>query len=141
MDEKRFKDLLFENNKYLIQEMDVRIDSKIKENNKYLIQEMDVRIDSKIKENNEYLFQEMDKMMDKKIFESERRQNQKLAKLEHEYGDKISAIFDKVMSIDEKLSDTRGLSIKNENKLNQHDDMLFSQGYRISKLEEQVYSK
>ena len=159
MEEKRFQELLLKNNKYLIQEIDERMDQKIKENNEHLIQEMDRRMDQKMKENNEYLIQEMDermdqkikeknehliqemdRRMDKKLFESERRQNQKLAVMEHTYGEKINATFDKILSIEEILLDTRAQSINNQNFLQKHDDVLFSHDFRISKLEKQINS-
>ena len=144
MDEKKYKELLIENNKHLIQEMDARTERKmskmIKENNEYLIQEIDARTERNmskmIKENNEYLIQEIDK----KIFDSERRQNKKLAVMEHTYGDKINAIFDKIVSIEEILLDTKAQSVSNHIHLQKHDDTLFSHNFRISNLEKQVNS-
>lgn len=121
MDEKKFKELLLENNNCLVQEMDTRTEKNMSK---------------MIKENNEYLVQEMDK----KLFESERRQNKKMAVMEHIYGEKINAIFDKIVSIEEILLDTKAQSISNQNFLQKHDDMLFSHNFRISKLEKQVNS-
>lgn len=127
MEEKRFIEILNNNNKNL-EEM---VDKKIKDNN-VVLEEM---MDRKIKDNNVVL----EEMMDRKIkdnnviIEEKIRHNYIL--FEHTYGQKIDALYDKIM-LDNQIREKREKEIdeyieKNEKKFLSHE-------FRISKLEEAV---
>ena len=143
MEEKKFEELLLKNNQNLIQEMDKKfeknnqilmqeVDKKFKKNNQILIQEVDKKFDK----NNQILMQEMDK----KIEESEERQNAKLAYLEYTYGEKISAIFDKIQSIEDIMKRNEEENKKYKKAVDRHGDILYSHDFRISKLEDKFSS-
>ena len=131
---------LEKNNKILMREMDKIIDHKIEKNNKVLIQQMeetmDQKIDTSLEKNNKVLMQQMENMINK----SEERQNGKLAYLEFTYGEKISAIFDKIQSIEDMIKENQKQSEKYWKKVDRHDDILYSYDLRISKLEGMVNS-
>ena len=132
MNEEKFRELLSKNNQDLMQEMN----KKFEKNNQNLIQE----IDKKFEKNNEYLLQEMDKKLDKRIKESEERQNAKLAYLEYTYGEKISAIFDKIQSIEDVMKKSEEENQKYKKIIDRHGDILYSYDIKISKLEDKISS-
>lgn len=132
MNEEKFRELLSKNNQDLMQEMN----KKFEKNNQNLIQE----IDKKFEKNNEYLLQEMDKKLDKRIKESEERQNAKLAYLEYTYGEKISAIFDKIQSIEDGMKKREEENQKYKKIVDRQGDILYSYDIKISKLEDKISS-
>ncbi|MBQ3415180.1 MAG: hypothetical protein IJH39_07530 [Clostridia bacterium] len=136
MTEERFEEILKRNNQFLIQEMDKRIDNKIEEklkkNNQYLIQQMNERMDKK--------FEDFEQKMNKKLEETDRKLNGKLAIFEKEYGEKISAIFDKIQLIDDIKKNTDYENKKYFERIENHDDLLYSHELRISELEDKVSS-
>ena len=123
MDEKKIEEILD-------RKLDEKLDQKLEE-----------KLSVKFAENNKFLLNEISNLLDNKISESERNQNRKFAYFEHVYGEKISAIFDKITSIEEMLADTRVETIKNQNQIKHQDDILFEHSFRISNLEKKVNSK
>ncbi len=117
MDENKFKELLLENNKILINEIDKKTDQKI-----------------------EKAMQKMNTTMENALKESEKRQNSKLAYLEFTYGEKISAIFDKIQSIEDIMKKQEKENQKYRKSVDRHGDILYSHDFRISKLEDKVSS-
>ena len=55
--------------------------------------------------------------------------------MEYTYGDKINAMFDMITSMNESLVRTNNQIETVLNKLDKHDDELFSHNFRITKLE------
>lgn len=91
-------------------------------------------------ENNQLTEQRTKELLVENIRLSEERQNGKLAYMEETYGTKISAIFDKIVSMEEILTDNKSRNVKNENKIEKHDDILFTHDLRIKHLENKVSS-
>ena len=121
MDEKKIKELLLENNEILIQKMDEKMDEKI---------------ENALLKNNEKLIKEVKQ----ELRESEERQNSKLACLEYIYGEKISAIFDKIQSMEEIMIKNEKENQKYRRIVDHHSDVLYSQDLRINDLEKKVSS-
>jgi len=118
MDEKRFVEILENNNQNLIKEMDRRMADKIKDNNKMLIEMMDRR------------FNEMEqKRIDDNFY------------FEHTYWDKISIIFDKLQLMEEKHELEKAEAEKIQQKIEHNSAKLMSHDFRISKLEPNINSK
>ena len=147
MTEERFEEILIKNNQFLIQEMDKRIDKKIEEklkkNNQYLIQQMNERMDKKFEEFEQRMnqkFEDYEQGISKKLEEADRKLNGKLAIFEKEYGEKISAIFDKIQLIDDIKKNTDYENQKYFERIENHDDLLYSHELRISELEDKVSS-
>lgn len=113
MDEKKFEELLLKNNEYLIKEID-----KAKKE----------------------LKKELKKEFKKEIKKSEERQNEKLAYLEFNYGEKISAIFDKIQSMEEIMKRNEKENQKYRRIVNHHSDILYSHNLRISDIENKFSS-
>ena len=163
MDEKKFEELLLKNNDNLIQKMDTKFEDMLIKNNETLMQKMDEKIDKALIKNNEALMQKMDEKIDEKIdkalsknnevlmkkikkeinleiIESEKRQNSKLAYLEYTYGEKISAIFDKIQSMEEIMIRNEKENQKYRERVDHHSDILYSHDFRISNIEKKVSS-
>lgn len=132
MDENKFKELLLENNKILINEIDKKTDQKIEK----AMQKMNITMDQKI----EKAMKKMNTTMKNALNESEKRQNSKLAYLEFTYGEKISAIFDKIQSIEDIMKRQEKENQKYRKSVDHHGDILYSHDFRISKLEDKVSS-
>ena len=163
MDERKFEELLLKNNDNLIQKMDIKFEDMLIKNNETLMKKMDEKIDKALIKNNETLMQKIDKKMDEKIdnalsknnetlmkkikkeinleiIESEKRQNSKLAYLEYTYGEKISAIFDKIQSMEEIMIRNEKKNQKYREVVDHHSDILYSHDFRISNIEKKVSS-
>ena len=163
MDERKFEELLLKNNDNLIQKMDTKFEDMLIKNNETLMQKMDEKIDKALIKNNEALMQKMDEKIDEKIdkalsknnevlmkkikkeinleiIESEKRQNSKLAYLEYTYGEKISAIFDKIQSMEEIMIRNEKENQKYREVVDHHSDILYSHDFRISNIEKKVSS-
>ena len=163
MDEKKFEELLLRNNDNLVKNMDTKFEDMLIKNNEILMKKMDEKIDKALSKNNETLMKKIDEKMDKKIdkalsknndtlmkkikkeinfeiIESEKRQNSKLAYLEYTYGEKISAIFDKIQSMEELMKRNEKENQKYRRIVDHHSDILYSQNLRISDLEKKVSS-
>ena len=163
MDEKKFEELLLKNNDNLIQKMDTKFEDMLIKNNETLMKKMDEKIDKALIKNNEALMQKMDEKIDEKIdkalsknnevlmkkikkeinleiIESEKRQNSKLAYLEYTYGEKISAIFDKIQSMEEIMIRNEKENQKYREVVDHHSDILYSHDFRISNIEKKVSS-
>lgn len=144
MDEKKFEELLLKNNDNLIQKMDTKFEDMLIKNNEALMQKMDEKIDEKIdkalSKNNEVLMKKIKKEINLEIIESEKRQNSKLAYLEYTYGEKISAIFDKIQSMEEIMIRNEKENQKYREVVDHHSDILYSHDFRISNIEKKVSS-
>lgn len=163
MDERKFEELLLKNNDNLIQKMDIKFEDMLIKNNETLMKKMDEKIDKALIKNNETLMQKIDKKIDEKIdkalsknnevlmkkikkeinleiIESEKRQNSKLAYLEYTYGEKISAIFDKIQSMEEIMIRNEKENQKYREVVDHHSDILYSHDFRISNIEKKVSS-
>ena len=121
MDERKFEELLLKNNDNLIQKMDIKFEDML------------------IK-NNETLMKKIKKEINLEIIESEKRQNSKLAYLEYTYGEKISAIFDKIQSMEEIMIRNEKENQKYREVVDHHSDILYSHDFRISNIEKKVSS-
>ena len=121
MDERKFEELLLKNNDNLIQKMDTKFTGMLSKNN-------------------ETLMQKIKKEINLEIIESEKRQNSKLAYLEYTYGEKISAIFDKIQSMEEIMIRNEKENQKYREVVDHHSDILYSHDFRISNIEKKVSS-
>ena len=88
----------------------------------------------------ETLMKKIKKEINLEIIESEKRQNSKLAYLEYTYGEKISAIFDKIQSMEEIMLRNEKENQKYRERVDHHSDILYSHDFRISGLEKKVSS-
>ena len=159
MDEKKFQELLLKNNDSLMQKMDTKFEGILSKNNEVLTHNMDEKIEDALVKNNDKLMQKMDEKIEdvlvnnneilmkkikqeikQEIKESEERQNSKLAYLEYTYGEKISAIFDKIQSMEELMKRNEKENQKYRRIVDHHSDILYSQNLRISDLEKKVSS-
>ena len=163
MNEKKFEELLLKNNDNLMRKMDTKFEDMLIKNNETLMQKMDTKFEDMLIKNNETLMQKIDEKMDEKIdkalsknnetlmkkirkeinfeiIESEKRQNSKLAYLEYTYGEKISAIFDKIQSIEEIMIRNEKENQKYRKSVDHHSDILYSHDFRISSIEKKVSS-
>ena len=144
MDERKFEELLLKNNDNLIQKMDIKFEDMLIKNNETLMKKMDEKIDEKIdkalSKNNEVLMKKIKKEINFEIIESEKRQNSKLAYLEYTYGEKISAIFDKIQSMEEIMIRNEKENQKYREVVDHHSDILYSHDFRISNIEKKVSS-
>ena len=136
MNENKFKELLLENNKILVNEIDKKTDQKIEKAMKKMNEAMDQKIGIAMQKMNET----MDQKIESALNESEKRQNSKLAYLEFTYGEKISAIFDKIQSIEDIMKRQEKENQKYRKSVDHHGDILYSHDFRISKLEDKVSS-
>lgn len=121
MDENKFKELLLENNKILINEIDKKTDQKIEKTMK----KMNITMEQKL----ENAMQKMNTTMENALKESEKRQNSKLAYLEFTYGEKISAIFDKIQSIEDIMKKQEKENQKYRKSVDHHGDILYSHDF------------
>ena len=121
MDERKFEELLLKNNDNLIQKMDTKFTGMLSKNN-------------------ETLMKKIKKEINLEIIESEKRQNSKLAYLEYTYGEKISAIFDKIQSMEEIMIRNEKENQKYREVVDHHSDILYSHDFRISNIEKKVSS-
>lgn len=133
MDEKKFVEILENNNQKLIEMMDIKVEN----NNQKLIEEMDKRMDSKIKNNNKQLIEEMNRRFD----EMEQKRIDDNFYFEHTYWDKISIIFDKLQLMEEKHELEKAETEKIQQKIENNSAKLMSHDFRISKLEQNINSK
>ena len=140
MDERKFEELLLKNNDNLIQKMDIKFEDMIIKNNETLMKKMDEKIDKALIKNNETLMKKIKKEINLEIIESEKRQNSKLAYLEYTYGEKISAIFDKIQSMEEIMIRNEKENQKYREVVDHHSDILYSHDFRISNIEKKVSS-
>ena len=140
MDERKFEELLLKNNDNLIQKMDTKFTGMLSKNNETLMQKMDEKIDKALIKNNETLMKKIKKEINLEIIESEKRQNSKLAYLEYTYGEKISAIFDKIQSMEEIMIRNEKENQKYREVVDHHSDILYSHDFRISNIEKKVSS-
>jgi len=140
MDERKFEELLLKNNDNLIQKMDIKFEDMLIKNNETLMKKMDEKIDKALIKNNETLMKKIKKEINLEIIESEKRQNSKLAYLEYTYGEKISAIFDKIQSMEEIMIRNEKENQKYREVVDHHSDILYSHDFRISNIEKKVSS-
>ena len=140
MDERKFEELLLKNNDNLIQKMDIKFEDMLIKNNETLMKKMDEKIDKALIKNNETLMKKIKKEINLEIIESEKRQNSKLAYLEYTYGEKISAIFDKIQSMEEIMLRNEKENQKYRERVDHHSDILYSHDFRISNIEKKVSS-
>jgi len=140
MDERKFEELLLKNNDNLIQKMDIKFEDMLIKNNETLMKKMDEKIDKALIKNNETLMKKIKKEINLEIIESEKRQNSKLAYLEYTYGEKISAIFDKIQSMEEIMIRNEKKNQKYREVVDHHSDILYSHDFRISNIEKKVSS-
>lgn len=140
MDERKFEELLLKNNDNLIQKMDIKFEDMLIKNNETLMRKMDEKIDNALSKNNETLMKKIKKEINFEIIESEKRQNSKLAYLEYTYGEKISAIFDKIQSMEEIMIRNEKENQKYREVVDHHSDILYSHDFRISNIEKKVSS-
>ena len=140
MDERKFEELLLKNNDNLIQRMDIKFEDMLIKNNETLMKKMDEKIDKALIKNNETLMKKIKKEINLEIIESEKRQNSKLAYLEYTYGEKISAIFDKIQSMEEIMIRNEKENQKYREVVDHHSDILYSHDFRISNIEKKVSS-
>ena len=120
--------------------MDEKIEDALVKNNDKLMQKMDEKIEDVLVNNNEILMKKIKQEIKQEIKESEERQNSKLAYLEYTYGEKISAIFDKIQSMEELMKRNEKENQKYRRIVDHHSDILYSQNLRISDLEKKVSS-
>ena len=103
-------------------------------------EKIDEKIDKALSKNNEVLMKKIKKEINFEIIESEKRQNSKLAYLEYTYGEKISAIFDKIQSMEEIMIRNEKENQKYREVVDHHSDILYSHDFRISNIEKKVSS-
>lgn len=141
MDEKKIEEYINRFNKNFEEfeknhksEMDKYVEEFNKKFESYMAK-IDKRLEESENNLNKYMVES-----NKQFEESERRQNGRLAYIEQTYGDKINAIFDKIMVMDEYIQENNKELKKAIQKLEKHDDILYSHNFRITNLENKIES-
>ena len=128
MNEQKFEELLLKNNEYLLEQMDQKIDKALIKNNEKLKEDLTGIITKRV--TTKIMFE-----VKKEIEKSEERQNSKLAYLEYTYGEKISAIFDKIQSMEEIMIRAEREHRRYRKIVDRHSEILYSHDLRISDIE------
>ena len=170
MDENRFEEILVKNltetenriNKSVnekietilvkkLTETEERINKRIDDSHKYLEQKIDnvqANLEQKLEDSHKYLEQKIDDVkvsLEEKINDSHKYLEQKIIDngfyFEHTYGEKISAIFDKLQLNDDLKKIDEKENKKIQKQIEKNSAELMSHELRISKIEKEINSK